>query len=147
MSKNVVDIDYGKHRTFNELYKTMKDLADAYPKLSKLYSIGKALQGRDLWTMEITNLATGPAKEKPCLWIDGNTHAGEVTGCAVCLKTIGYLLTKYGKDPFVTDLLDTRGLYILPRLNPDGAEIFLVQPYHRTAGGISNPDFQDGEGH
>ena len=142
-----MDINFGKHRAFGELVGVMKRLAEAYPDLSQLYSIGKSLQGRDLWTMEITNKKTGPSHEKPGLWVDGNTHAGEVTGSAVCLKTIWHLLHNYGEDPFVTELLDTRSVYILPRLNPDGAEIFLTQPYHRTAGGIPNPDFEDGEGH
>ena len=140
-------IDYGVYRTHSELYEAMKHLAGAYPELSELYSIGKSLQGRDLWTMEITNKETGAADEKSGLWIDGNTHSGEVTGSAVCLYTIGYLLENYGKDEFVTDLLDNTAIYVLPRVNPDGAEIFLTQPYHRTGGGIPNLDFPDGEGH
>ena len=78
--------------------------------------------------MEITNKGTGPASEKPGLWIDGNTHSGEVTGSAVYLLTIGHLLSKYGEDEFVTDLLDKTTIYILPRVNTDGTEIFLTQP-------------------
>jgi len=144
MSEN---IDFGKYRTYDELYAVMKQLADEYPNFSKLYSIGQSLQGRELWTMEITNQETGPADEKPGMWIDGNTHSPEVTGSAVCLKTIWYLLYKYGKDSFVTDLLDTRSIYILPRLNPDGAELWLTKPYHRTMAAIPNPEFEDGEGH
>lgn len=97
--------------------------------------------------MEITNKGTGPASEKPGLWIDGNTHSGEVTGSAVYLLTIGHLLSKYGEDELVTDLLDNTAIYIPPRVNPDGAEISLTQPYHRTGGGVPNPDFTDGEGH
>lgn len=136
-----------EYKTFDELVDAMRSMHEAHPGLSNLYSIGKTLQERDLWTMELTNKATGPAHEKPGIWIDGNTHSGEVTGSAVCLKTIWHLLDGYGKDPFVTDLLDARSIFILPRLNPDGAEIFLTQPYHRTAGGIPNPDFPEGEGH
>jgi len=140
-------IDYGRYYIHEELHGVLETLTGAYPNLAKLYSIGKSLQGRDLWTVEITNTETGPADEKPGLWIDGNTHSSEVTGSAVCLKTVGHLLESYGEDEFVTDLLDTRAVYILPRVNPDGAEVFLTQPYHRTGGGIPNPDFRDGEGH
>jgi murein tripeptide amidase MpaA len=140
-------IDFGAYRTHGELYDAMRRLAEAHPGLSELYSIGKSLQGRDLWTMEITNKETESADEKPGLWIDGNTHSGEVTGSAVCLYTVGYLLENYEKDEFITDLLDNTAIYILPRVNPDGAEIYLTQPYHRTGGGIPNPDFPDGEGH
>ena len=142
-----LSIDYGVYRTYEELYSAMKKLAELYPNLTKLYSIGKSLQGRDLWTIEITNKSTGSADEKPGMWIDGNTHSGEVTGSAVCLLTIGYLLENYGKDESITDFLDESAIYILPRVNPDGAEIYLTQPYHRTSGGIPNPEFADGEGH
>ncbi len=144
MSEN---IDFGKYRTYDEIHAVMKQLTDIYPNLSKLYSIGQSLQGRELWTMEVTNYKTGPAEEKPGMWIDGNTHSPEVTGSAVCLKTIWYLLHNYGKDSFITDLMDTRSLYILPRLNPDGAEIWMTKPYHHTKAGIPNPDFESGEGH
>ena len=109
MSEN---IDFGKYRTYDELYTVMKQLVEEYPNLSKLYSIGKSLQGRELWTMEITNHTTGPAEEKPGMWIDGNTHSAEVAGSAVCLKTIWYLLYNYGKNSFITELLDTRSIYI-----------------------------------
>ena len=135
-----MEMDYSVYRTYEELYEAMKDLVDEYPGLTELYSIGQSLQGRQLWTVEITNKETGRAVEKPGLWIDGNTHSGEVTGSAVCLYTIGYLLENYGQDEFVTGLLDNTAIYVLPRVNPDGAEIYLTQPYHRTSGGIPNPD-------
>jgi len=67
--------DFGKYLTYTELVETMKQLHKAYPQYTKLYSIGKTLQNRDLWTMEVTNFETGPGEEKPGIWIDGNTHS------------------------------------------------------------------------
>lgn len=122
-------------------------LCAEYPSLIELYSIGKTLQGRDLWVVEVTCKESGPSSEKPGLWIDGNTHSSEPTGTNVCLKTIWYLCSSYGSDEFVTELLDTRVIYVLSRVNPDGAEVFLTKPYHYTAGGVENPEFWDGEGH
>jgi hypothetical protein len=139
--------DFGKYSTYTELVDTMKELHKEYPEYTKLYSIGKTLQGRDLWTIEVTNFSTGPGEEKPGIWFDGNTHSSEPTGTNVCLKTIWYLVTEYGKDDTVTEIMDNRVVYVLPRVNPDGAEIFLTKPYHYTSGGIPNPDFPDGEGH
>ena len=34
----------------------------------------------------------------------------------------------YGSDPRVTTALDTRAFYVVPRLNPDGAELVLADP-------------------
>jgi murein tripeptide amidase MpaA len=143
----MIELDFGKYPLYEELVEIMHKIHEDYPILTKLYSIGKTLQGRELWTMELTNQETGLGDEKPGLWIDGNTHSGEPTGTNVCLKTIWYLITNHGENETVTELLDNRVFYVLPRVNPDGAEIFLTKPYHYTKGGILNPDFADGEGH
>lgn len=143
----MVDIDFGRYPLYDELVGIMKGLHEEYPRFTKLYSIGKTMEGRDLWTMEVTNFETGPGEEKPGIWVDGNTHSSEPTGTNVCLKTIWHLITRYGEDEMVTEIMDNRVVYVLPRVNPDGAEIFLTKPYHYTSGGVPNPDFADGEGH
>ncbi|MFA9436550.1 MAG: M14 family metallopeptidase [Candidatus Bathyarchaeota archaeon] len=143
----MVDIDFGRYPLYDDLVKIMKELHAEYPKFTKLYSIGQTMEGRDLWTMEVTNFETGPGEEKPGIWVDGNTHSSEPTGTNVCLKTIWHLVTGYGEDDTVTEIMDNRVVYVLPRVNPDGAEIFLTKPYHYTSGGVPNPDFPDGEGH
>jgi len=48
-----------------------------------------------------------------------------------CLYYLHHLVTGYGKDDQITHLLDTRTIYICPRLNPDGAELALAdRPRH-----------------
>lgn len=139
MSPKDLDIDFDHYYLYDELTKTLNKLAEKYPDLANLYSIGKSPQGRDLWVMELTNTKTGAPDKKPGFFIDGNCHSGEVTGSMVSLRTIHYLLTMYDEDSSVRDLLDTRIIYILPRLDPDGAEMFLTTPYHRTGGGRFYP--------
>jgi murein tripeptide amidase MpaA len=115
--------------TYDVMTKILHDLVEAYPYLAKLESIGRSLEGRELWLVTLTNQATGPALEKPAYWIDGNTHAGEVTGSTVVLYTIWSYLSKYGTDEKVTRLLDRSAIYLLPRLSVDGAEKYLTTPY------------------
>lgn len=120
--------DFTKYLKYDELVKTLNDLVGAREDLAKIYSIGKTYEGRDMWMVEITNYDKGDADKKPAMYIDGNLHAGEVTGSAVSLYTIWYLLENYGKDPLVTGLVDDRTFYILPRISADGAEVFLTTP-------------------
>ena len=110
-----------------ELTETLKQLASEYPSLAKLTSAGKSVEGRDIWVMEITDSGTGPPEGKPAVWIDGNTHAGEPLGSMVCLKTISHLLSSYGEDPGITELLGNTTFYVLPRVDPDGGG---VRPHH-----------------
>jgi len=120
---------YDTYYQYDELTKALQDLAAAYPELCQLGSIGQSWEGREVWYVTLTNQATGPHSEKPAIYIDGNTHAGEVTGSMTALYTIDYLLRNYGHDPEVTWLLDTRTFYVVPRVNPDGAELYLTTPY------------------
>ena len=87
----------------------------------------------------MTNKQTGPALEKPAYWIDGNTHAGEVTGSTVVLYTLWSYLTNYGRDATLTRILDRSAIYLLPRLSVDGAERYLTTPTPYAAARASIP--------
>jgi len=117
-----------------ELTRLLKDYAEALPGLVQLSTIGKSHEGRDIWLVTVTNSVTGPAEDKPALWIDGNIHAAELTASTACLYFLHQLAT--GSDnPKLRHLLDTRTVYICPRLNPDGAELALAdRPRHIRSG-------------
>ena len=115
----------------DELSQLLAAFARAHPKLAAVESIGKSYEGRDIWVVTVTNLATGAAEDKPAFWTDGNIHAAELTASTAVLYFLNELLTKYGSDPDITRLVDTRTLYLCPRLNPDGAELALAdRPRH-----------------
>lgn len=123
-----VDIGFDKYLTYSEVTDYLKKTAGAYPHLASLESAGKSYEGRDIWALTVTNIKTGSASRKPAIYVDGNIHAGEVTGCMVALYLIDFLVDNYGRDEEVTRLLDTRTFYVLPRVNPDGAELYLTTP-------------------
>ena len=93
----------------------------------QLESIGTTPQGRPIWFLTLTNQATGPAQEKPALVVDGNMHATEWAGGVAALHFVRKLLDSYGSDERVTRLLDTRTVYVLPRMTPDGVDATLDQ--------------------
>ena len=94
-------------------------------------SIGKSHEGRDIWVAVLTNQATGADIDKPAFWCDGNIHAAELSASTACLYWLHRLVTCYADDAQVKHLLDTRTVYLCPRLNPDGAELALAdRPRH-----------------
>ncbi len=113
---------FDKYYRYDELTRLLKAYAKEYPNLLKLQSIGKSHEERDVWLLTATNFKSGPDTEKPAMWVDGNMHASEVAASAAALYHIHTLVSKYGKDKQVTECLDTRAFYIVPRVNPDGAE-------------------------
>ena len=116
------DINFNRFYRYDDLTRLLHEYALEYPQLCKVESIGKSYEGRDVWLVTVTNIATGPEAEKPALWVDGNLHASEVAGSVAAMYFIHSLVSRYGKDKTVTDCLDTRAFYIVPRVNPDGAE-------------------------
>lgn len=119
-------IDWNRYYTSAETNQILRELHALYPEMTELYSIGESLLGAELLVMEVTNEATGPAKEKPGFYVDGNIHSGELTGSAVALYLAGYLLSRYGSNLEVTDLLDHQVFYVRPKFNPDGADLALI---------------------
>ena len=134
MTATKVDTAHDRYYTYDEMTAHLKALAEAYPGLATLSSLGQSFHGRDIWLVEITNPETGAAETKPGYYIDAQIHAEEHATSSVALYTVWYLLTQYGQDEEVTRLVDQQVFYILPRLNPDGAELSLTRPYYRWCG-------------
>ena len=116
------DLRFDTYYRYADLTRLLAEAARERPDLLRLESIGRSFEGRDIWLVTVTRFSTGPAQDKPALWVDGNIHATEVAGSAACLYLLHTLLSGYGRDPDITRCLDTRAFYICPRLNPDGAE-------------------------
>ena len=116
---------------YEALTELLRDYAQARPHLIELRSLGKSHEGRDIWVVVVTHTATGPDTDKPAFWVDGNIHAAELTASTACLYWLHQLASGYGSDPDITQLLDTRVVYLVPRLNPDGAELAVAdRPRH-----------------
>jgi hypothetical protein len=119
---------FDRYYLYAEITDYLKALAAEHPNLVTLCSMGRSYEGRDIWMVTLTDAATGPAADKPAMYVDGNIHAGEVTASMTCLYAVDYLVRNYGRDDRVTDLLRRRTFYIAPRVNPDGAELYLTTP-------------------
>jgi len=115
-------VAFDRFYRYAELTELLHAFAREHPGLVSIEAIGKSHEGRDIWTLTVTNSATGPASEKPAFWVDGNIHSTEVAASAASLYFVHTLVTQYGHDADVTRALDTRAFYICPRINPDGAE-------------------------
>lgn len=152
------EIHFDRYYRYEELTQLLMAFDAEYSGLIQLQSLGKSYEGRDIWMITVTNEATGPASEKPALWVDGNIHATEVSPSTACLYLLNKLTSQYMIDPEITRCLDTRAFYICPRINPDGAEWALAdkpkvirsstRPYpydEEPLGGLMQEDI-DGDG-
>ncbi len=125
---------------YEQVTNLMKTWEKDYPQLFALESIGQTLEGRDIWLATVTDSSAGLANEKPAYWVDGNTHASEVTGCQACLHTLNSLLEGFSGDGEIQKLLRDITFYVVPRISADGAEFFLKTGEYVRSTPIANPD-------
>jgi murein tripeptide amidase MpaA len=115
-------MDFNHYFTNEELTQLIAEWAATYPDLIQVSSIGISHEGRPIHLFTLTNRATGADMQKPAIWLDANIHATEITGTTSALYIAYHLLSGYGTDQQITRQLDTNVYYIVPRVNPDGAE-------------------------
>ena len=118
----VPPLETSHYYLYQELAEYLRTAEEAAPHLLRLFSVGNSYEGRPIYLAEITNRAKGEGLEKPAIWVDGNLHGSELLGSSACLDLVRQLVSDYGRDPVITDLLDHCTFYIVPRLSPDGAE-------------------------
>ena len=115
--------NYSGYHDYAETVTELQGLAARYPDVTRLQSIGKSVEGRDLWALRITDHPRDPNEpgEKGIL-IYAGTHAREHLTVEQALFVAHDLLDNYGHEGEATNLVNQRDIWILPNLNPDGSE-------------------------
>lgn len=109
-----------------ELAEYLRVAEESAPHLLRLYTLGSSSEGRPVVLAEVTNRATGEGHEKPAIWIDGGWRGGALLGSSACLELIRQLISSYGREAVISDLLDHITFYICPRLAVDAADLSLT---------------------
>lgn len=111
--------DYEDHVTYFE------ELQAAFPNNSEIVSTGTSYEGRDMYGIHIWG-ADGPGK--PAVVWHGTVHAREWISAPVVEYLALQLLSEYGSDDDVKELVDTYDYYIFPFVNPDGKPLDPATP-------------------
>lgn len=146
------------YHTPEVMYHWYRLWAEQYPDITALYEVAKSYEGRPILQMTITNKKTGKHTDKPAAYFEGGRHGGEVTSSESVLWLTKHLLENYGKDPNITQLIDTKTIYLRPQNNPDGTTMYLfseqrnrstVRPHDTDRDGLLDEDPEedlDGDG-
>lgn len=97
----------------------LHDIADKYPEITKLYTIGASCEGRPIWCLEITD-NPGVDEGEPGVFYMGLHHASEWPTLAICLYLADRLTSEYASDAGIAQVVDNRRLWLVPCVNPDG---------------------------
>ncbi|HEX4825127.1 MAG TPA: DUF2817 domain-containing protein [Candidatus Polarisedimenticolaceae bacterium] len=107
------------YHTYETLTSELQAIAAAHPDIVRLSSLGKSVQGRDLWMVLISKNPDVQEDEPEVKYIAA-MHGDEVVGKEMLVDLINLLVSGYGTDPRLTALVDGNEIWILPSMNPDG---------------------------
>lgn len=114
--------DFTKYHNYAEMSGMLQAMTDAHKDIARIVSIGKTAGGRDIWAVEIANPAGVPVKDRPGLLVAANFEADHVIGSEIALAVVDGLLKGYPANADIKNRLDNSVIYVIPRMNPDGAE-------------------------
>ncbi|MEV7970977.1 M14 family metallopeptidase [Sphaerisporangium sp. NPDC088356] len=122
--------DSGYHN-YAELTTLVNQVVANYPSIAKKYSYGTSYGGRDLIAVKISdNVATDEAE--PEVLFTAHQHAREHLTVEMAIYLLNLLTGSYGSDSRIAGLVNSREIWILPDLNPDGGEYDIASGSYRS---------------
>jgi len=108
---------FASYHDFADINTFVDSLATQYPNLMSVQAIGNSYENRVITAVTVrSNATTG----KIGMTYEGGIHAREWIAHATILYILNQLVTNYGKDQTITQLVDAIEWTIIPVVNPDG---------------------------
>ncbi len=119
------------YHNFAEMVTEINNVAAAYPNLVRVSTIGQSYQGRAIYAIKISdNVATD--ENEPELLLNAHIHAREHLTVEMALYLLNTFTGQYATDTRVRNAVDSREIWILPDLNPDGGEYDIATGAYRS---------------
>ncbi|MBI9039433.1 MAG: PKD domain-containing protein [Bacteroidales bacterium] len=105
--------------TYEAYIEMMSQFAIDYPEICVVENIGNTIEGRELLMAKISDNVNERESEPQFLYT-ATMHGDETTGYVLTLRLIDYLLSNYGQDQRITNMVNNMEIWINPLANPDG---------------------------
>jgi carboxypeptidase T len=110
------------YHNYAEMTAAIQQIAAAYPDITRVYTAGLSLEGRPILAIKISDAPDVEDPTEPAVLFFALTHAREHLTVEMGLEVIRLFTAGYGQDPALTNLVNTREIWVLPNVNPDGGE-------------------------
>nr|CAD2186340.1 unnamed protein product [Meloidogyne enterolobii] len=102
----------------------MEEINKKCPNVTRLYSVGKSVEGRQLAVIEFSLHPGRHQTLKPEVKYVGNMHGNEAIGRELLIRLADYLCDAWrGAQRPIVELLNSTNIHIMPSMNPDGFEL------------------------
>ncbi|MGW6442466.1 M14 family metallopeptidase [Lentzea sp. NPDC055074] len=119
------------YHNYAEMTTAINNAVAAYPNLISKQVIGKTYENRDILALKISdNVATD--ENEPEVLFTAHQHAREHLTVEMALYLINQFTSQYASDARIKGLVDTREIWIIPDVNPDGGEYDIATGTYRS---------------
>jgi hypothetical protein len=110
------------YHNYSEMLTTITRTVTTYPDITRVITAGLSLEGRAIPAVKISAEPGAGEGAKPAVLFMALHHAREHLTVEMALEIIRLFTEGYGRDPALTNLVNTREIWVLPSVNPDGGE-------------------------
>ncbi|MCF8240004.1 MAG: T9SS type A sorting domain-containing protein [Melioribacteraceae bacterium] len=111
--------EWDVYPTYSAYVNLMYEFESSYPDLCRIVDAGNTTDGRKILFAVISD-SVNVREAEPQFMYTSSMHGDEITGYVNMLRLIDSLLTSYGNDQRITELVDGIEIWINPLANPDG---------------------------
>lgn len=89
----------GQYPKYNNMTQLIHEMEEKYPDLINVYTVGKSVEGREMWVVNLRMNVQKPRKLlQPPMKIIANMHGDETVGRAVVLMLVVDLIRKFREN-------------------------------------------------
>lgn len=114
-SPNINEYIFG-HKSYEQIISLFKDWEEKAPDLVDIGTYGKTSKGKDTYYLKLSN-ELKPGND--IVLITACIHGNEPLSTSTMLAYVGKLLSEYGKNEKITEMVNTKTIYFVPVVSPD----------------------------
>ncbi len=107
---------------YEDIKTELERLSSEHPGIAQKLNIGRTWEGREIMALRVTDNPDVDEADEPDILIMGAHHANELPSAEVPMYILEFLVGSYSDNYSVRDLVDSRDIWFVPLVNPDGRE-------------------------
>jgi carboxypeptidase T len=119
------------YHNYSEMIAEVDQVVAKYPAIASKKVLGTTYEGRQIVAVKISD-NVGTDENEPEILYDANHHAREHLTVEMAVYLLHLFTDNYAGDARIKNIVDSREIWIVPSVNPDGAEYDIATGSYRS---------------
>jgi carboxypeptidase T len=119
------------YHNYAEMVAEVNAIVARYPAIASKRVLGKTYEGRDIVAVKLSD-NVGTDEAEPEVLYDANHHAREHLTVEMAIYLLHLYADNYASDTRIRNVVNSREIWIVPSVNPDGAEYDVATGSYRS---------------